>query len=89
MAGKKEPKHGLAESYFSWTDDKEMVECFLNLPNEECYLNLSDKTIDHPLDMENIKENQKADKELRKQAQQYPDCYTCKRVSAVQCPMLH
>ena len=55
MVGKKEPRQDLAESYFSWTDDKEMVECFLNLPNEECYLNLPNKISDHPLDMENIK----------------------------------
>ncbi len=70
MAGKKEPRQDLvAESYFSWTDDKEMVECFLNLPDEECYLNLPDKIIDHPLDMENIKESQNAGKELQQQAQ--------------------
>jgi hypothetical protein len=55
MVGKKEPRQDLAESYFLWTDDKEMVECFLNLPDEKCYLNLLDKIIDHPLDMENIK----------------------------------
>ena len=83
MVGKKEPRQDLAESYFSWTDDKEMVECFLNLPDEECYLNLPDKISDHPLDMENIKENQNADKELQKQAQRYSDRYTCKQVSAV------
>ena len=83
MVGKKEPRQDLAESYFSWTDDKEMVECFLNLPDEECYLNLPDKISDHPLDMENIKENQNADKELQKQAQRYSDRYTRKRVSAV------
>ncbi len=83
MVGKKEPRQDLAESYFSWTDDKEMVECFLNLRDEECYLNLPDKIIDHPLDMENIKENQNADKELQKQAQQYSDCYSRKLINAV------
>ena len=50
---------------FSWTDDKEMVERFLILPDEECYLNLPDKIIDHPLDMENIKEKQDADNALQ------------------------
>ena len=60
-----------------------MVECFLNLPDEECYLYLPDKIIDHPLDMENIKESQTTDKELQKQAQRYSDHYTCKCVSAV------
>ncbi len=83
IMGKREPRQGLAESYFSWTDDKEMVECFLNFPDEKCYLNLPDKIIDHPLGIESIEENQNADKELQMQAQQYPDCYTCKCVSAV------
>ena len=56
MVGKREPSPELIESHFSWTNDREMVECFLNLPNEECYLKiLSEKVVDHPLDMENIK----------------------------------
>jgi hypothetical protein len=67
--GKKEPRHDLAESYCSSTDDKEMVKYLLNLPNKECYLNLPEKIIDRPLDMENVKENQDTDKELQKQAQ--------------------
>ena len=65
MVGKKEPRQDLAESYFSWTDDKEMVEYFLNLPEEECYLNLLDKIIDHhPLDVENIKESRQRTAEV-------------------------
>ena len=38
-------------NYFSWTDDKEMLKCFECLPDEECYLNLSDDLVtDKPLD---------------------------------------
>ncbi len=60
--------------HFSWTDDREILECFQHLPAKECYLNLpEDAAIDNPLDMEAIKEQQDADQELRQQADKYAD----------------
>ncbi len=41
------------DNYFSWTDDREMFECFKCLPDKECYLNLPDNMVDNNLlDME-------------------------------------
>jgi hypothetical protein len=51
--------------YFSWTDNREMFECFKCLPDKECYLNLPDGMVaSNPLDMENIKEQQDTDDAL-------------------------
>ncbi len=72
------------DCHFSFTDDREMSECFTHLPAEECYLNLpQDSAVDNPLDMEAIKEQQDADNELQHQATKYADRYICKSVSAV------
>jgi hypothetical protein len=52
------------ECHFSWTDDKEMLDCFQfsTSPSRGCYLNIpEDAAIDNPLDMEAIKEQQEAD----------------------------
>ena len=53
------------ETYYSLADDPELVECFLTLPDEECYLNFP--TTDHedsPLNFESIRQKQQADAEL-------------------------
>jgi len=72
------------DCHFSLTDDREMSECFQHLPAEECYLNLpEDSAVDNPLDIESIKEQQGADRELQKTATKYADRYTCKNVSGV------
>ena len=57
------------DCHFSFTDDREMSECFQHLPAEDCYLNLpEDSAVDNPLDMEAIKEQQDADQELQQAA---------------------
>jgi hypothetical protein len=33
------------DNNFSWTDDREMFECFKCLPDKECYLNLPDNMV--------------------------------------------
>ncbi len=62
------------DNYFSWIDDREMLNCFTCLPNEESYLNLPDNWIDNnPLNMENIKEQQDADDTLLQHATKHAD----------------
>jgi hypothetical protein len=66
MVGKEESSADLLNCHFSFTDDKEMMECLTHLPDEECYLNLPpDSAIDNPLDKETIEEQQDADNDLR------------------------
>jgi hypothetical protein len=72
MMGKEEPTADPLDCHFSVTDDNEMMECLAHLPDEECYLNLPpDSTIDNPLNMELIKEQQDADNDLQRQATKY------------------
>jgi hypothetical protein len=72
------------DNYFSWTEDREMFECFKFLPDKECYLNLPDNMVDStPLDMENIKEQQNADDALLKHATKYVDQYMCKHIGTI------
>jgi hypothetical protein len=62
------------DNYFSWTDDKEILEYFTCLPAKECYLNLPDYLVtDNPLDMKNIKEKQDAHNVLQQHAEKYSD----------------
>ena len=82
--GNKEESDNLLENYFSWTDDRELLDCFMNLPKEECFLNLPvDMVNKYPLDMENMKEWQNADKILQDQATKYEERYVRKRVGIV------
>ena len=72
------------DNYFSWTDNREMFECFKCLPDEEFYLNLPDDMVDNnPLDMENIKEQQDTDYALLNHATKYADPYMHKRISTI------
>jgi hypothetical protein len=72
------------QCHFSFTEDREMTECFMHLPEEECYLNLPpDSAIDNPLDMDAIKEQQDANNELQNQAMKHAESYICKSISAV------
>ena len=51
--------------YYSILEDRELVKCFLALPDEECYLNLPAKSIaGNSLNIENIHKEQYADDEL-------------------------
>ncbi len=60
------------------------MECLAHLLDKEGYLNLPpDSTIDNPLDMEMIKEQQDADNNLQCQATTYADRYVRKSVSSV------
>ncbi len=82
MVGKEESNTDSLDCHFSFTDDREMMECFTHLPDEQCYLNLpQDSAINNPLDMEAIKEKQEADNELQHQATKYADRYIRKSVS--------
>ncbi len=70
--------------YFSWTDGREMLDCFKCLPDEEFYLDLPDNMIDNnPLDMENIKEQQDADDALLQHATKYAKQCTRKRIGTI------
>jgi hypothetical protein len=82
--GNKEESDNLLENYFSWTDDRELLDCFMNLPKEECFLNLPvDMVNKNPLDMGNMKEWQNTDKILQDQATKYEERYVHKRVGIV------
>ena len=40
------------DMFYSMLEDPELVECFMNLPEEDCYLNLPNVLEDeHPLDI--------------------------------------
>ena len=55
------------DAFYSMMEDPELVECFMNLPEEDCYLNLPNVLEDeHPLDLNLIKEKQYADEALIK-----------------------
>jgi hypothetical protein len=72
------------DNYFSWTDDREMFECFKCLPDKECYLNLPDNIVDNnPLDVEYIKELQDGDDALLQDATKYADQFTCKCIGTI------
>jgi hypothetical protein len=48
----------MQDAYYSILEDKELVDCFLALPNEECYLNLPfEEVTENPLNLENMREN--------------------------------
>ncbi len=84
MVGKEESTADFLDCHFSVTNYREMMECLLHLPDEECYLNLPpDSAVDNPLDMETIKEQQDADNNLLCQATKYADKYIRKSVSTV------
>ena len=71
-------------AFWSMIEDPEIVECFLNLPLEDCYLNLPNQIEDeHPLDMEVIKERQQADEVLLKRVKAYPNQYLTKQLATV------
>ena len=52
------PLSAAVEAHFSLIDDHKLSQCFLTLPDEECYLNLPHTTArDSPLNFETIKES--------------------------------
>ena len=64
--------------------DPKRVECFMNLPEEDCYLNLPNILEDkHPLDMDLIKENQYADEALIRRKDKHPKQYITKQIGTV------
>ena len=72
------------DTFYSMLEDPELVECFANLPEEDCYLNLPNVVEDeHPLDMELIKEKQYADETLIIRKDKYPKQYITKQIGTV------
>ena len=72
------------EAHYSLINDHELSQCFLTLPDEECYLNLPHTTArDRLLNFETIKEKQLEDNKLRNWTENYPDRYLHKHIGAV------
>ncbi len=70
-------------AYYSFFDDKAIVDCLLSLPGL-CYLNLPEDMLeDNPLDIENIKEKQDLDNELQQSVTRHPDWYSRKNYHTV------
>jgi hypothetical protein len=78
------------DTFYSMLEDPELVECFANLPEEDCFLNLPNVVEDeHPLDMELIKEKQYADETLIKRKDKYPKQYITKQIGTVRDIICH
>ncbi len=57
-------------------DDLDIADCFLTLPEEECYLNLpDDSAVDSPLDMQTTITKQKEDPELIARVKKHENLY--------------
>ena len=77
-------------AFYSMLEDPELVGCFVNLPEENCYLHLPNVAEDkHPLDMNLIKEKQYADEVLMKRKDKYPNCYITKQIGTVRDIICH
>ena len=64
--------------------DPELVECFLSLPWDKCYLNIpSTNAAESPLNMETIKEKQQEDTDLLRLSRKHPQRYLQKQVGKV------
>jgi hypothetical protein len=69
---------------FSWTNDREILECFACLTDEKCYLTPpGDMVEDNFLDIENIKQQQDADNELLQLSNKYPECHMHKCINTI------
>ena len=78
------------DAFYSMMEDPELVECFMNLPEEDCYLNLPNVVEDeHPLDLDLIKEKQYADEALIKRKDKYPTQYITKQLGTVRDIICH
>ena len=77
-------------AFYSMQEDPELVECFVNLPEEDCYLNLPNVLEDkYPLDMDLIKEKQYADEALIRRKDTYPKQYITKQIGMVRNIICH
>ena len=64
------------ENFFSVMEDAELLECFLTLHEEHCFLNLPNTTAtDSPVDIQTISEGQAKDENLISLAKRYPQYY--------------
>ena len=64
------------ENFCSILDDPDLAECFMALPNEECYLNLpNNSAVESPLDIQNISEKQQKDKQLLARLSKHKELY--------------
>ena len=69
------------ENLCSILDDPELAECFMTLPQEECYLNLPKNSAEEsPLDLQTISENQLKDSALIARAEKYQNIYFMKNL---------
>ena len=70
--------------YFS-IDEPKLAECFLALPNKECYLNIPNTSaVDSPLDIQTIHENQIEDMKLLACKDKHSDYYLEKKIGEFQ-----
>ena len=69
------------ENFYSFFDDADIADCLLNLPDEECYLNLPNGTAaESPLDMQTISEKQLDDEKLIARANKHKELYFKKKL---------
>ena len=66
----------LYANFHSLIDEPKLAECFLALPDKECYLNIHNTSaIDSSLVVQSIHENQNEDTELLIRKDKYSDYY--------------
>ena len=69
------------ENFHSILDDPQLAECFLALPDEDCYLNLPNTSaVDSPLDLQTISESQQDDTELQARVEKHTSLYFTKKI---------
>ena len=69
------------ENFHSILDDPQLAECFLALPDEDCYLNLPNTSaVDSPLDLQTISESQQDDTELLARVEKHAALYFKKKI---------
>lgn len=78
--GKSAASHSVPEdSFFSFTDSPEMLECLLNLP--------APQTMRNPIEVRWMQQNQFEDQQLNERRQQHPQRFPVKEVMGV--PLVH
>ena len=69
------------ENFYSFFDDADIADCMLNLPDEECYLNLrNDTAAESPLDMQTSSEKQLDDEKLIARVHKHNELYFKKKL---------
>ena len=69
------------KKFYSLFDDADIADCLLNLPDEECYLNLpNDTAAESPLDIQTISEKQLDDEKLIARVNKHKELYFKKKL---------